>query len=350
MLQFLGFCLTFAVGAAGFFVFKRCRIPNPAMLGSMVATGALNIFGFYPDFSTVLVSFVANVLIGIMIGRQIDRTIFSRVLELGRPVFFQLVGIFALSLACGYVLYAMGGGEVTLATALISGAAGGITEMIVFGMSIGADVALIAFVQLFRVVVFLSLIPYIAAICEKLGGKGQRKTQQQSSRRRLALFARRDYVLLGVSALAGAFLGIWLNVPSGVLIGAMLASGGYALAVNKRYLFNMRLRHLAQIGLGLALGQRMTPEMVTQLGHMFLPALAVTAVMLIGCTLLALLLRVNTGWDLTTCLLCSAPAGLSQITVYADEIGVDSFVASVFHTVRIIGIVCLYPWLILPFI
>ena len=318
------------------------------MIGSMVATGAMNILGFFPDFSTSLVSLVANVLIGVMIGRQIDRGVFSRALELGRPVFFQIIGIFVLSVVNGYMLFLMGSGEVTLITALISGAAGGIAEMIIFGMSIHADVAMIAFVHLFRVVIFLSIIPYIAIVCEKLGGGKPGEGQQRSARQQPRLFTVRDYILLGASALSGAFLGEWLNVPSGVLLGAMLASGAFALVINKRYRFHARLRDAAQIGLGIALGHRMTSEMVAQLGQMLLPALGATAIMLVGCTLLAFLLRANTGWDLTTCLICSAPAGLSQVIAYSDEIGVDPFIASVFHSIRIICIVSLYPWLIIP--
>lgn len=350
MEQFLGFCLTFAVGSVGFLVFKLCRIPNPAMLGAMVATGALNVLGYYPDFSTGFISFSANLLIGMMIGRQIDRTIFDKVVALARPVLFQMIGIYGLSIVCGYALYLMGGGEISLATALISGAAGGITEMIIFGLSIDADVAVIAFVQLFRVVIFLSLIPYITLVCEKFGygvARGEGKSGS-SQRQFLPLFALRDYALLTLCALAGAGAGMWLNIPSGGLIGSMLACGFFAVCINKKYRFDNKLRLVAQIGLGLVLGQRMTPEIVGQLGHMFLPALAVTATMLVGCTLLAFLLRANTGWDLTTCLLCAAPAGLSQITVFADEIGVDSFIASVFHTVRIVGIVSIYPWIVMP--
>ena len=344
----LGFCLTFIVGGIGFLLFRRCRIPNPAMLGAMAATGALNIFGLFPDFPTAFVSFGASLLIGVMIGRQIDRTVFSRVLELGKPIFFQMAGIFALSLVSGYALLLMGKGEVTPITALISGAAGGISEMILFGMSIHADVAMVAFVHSFRVVIFLSLIPYIAIVCEKLGGGKPGEGRQRSVRTQPRLFAKFDYVLLSASALSGALLGDWLNIPSGMLVGAMIASGVFALIINKRYRFNANLRYVAQIGLGIALGERMTPEMMAQLGQMLLPSLVVTAIMLVGCILLAFLLRANTGWDLTTCLVCSAPAGLSQVVIYADEIGADSFAVSVFHTVRIIGIVCLYPWVIIP--
>ena len=98
------------------------------------------------------------------------------------------------------------------------------------------------------------------------------------------------------------------------------------------------------------MGQRMTPEIVERLGGMLLPAVAVTAIMLAGCVILAVILYRTTGWDMTTCLLCAAPAGLSQITVFAEEIGVDSFTATVFHTVRILSIVGIFPWIIMHFL
>lgn len=248
----LGFCLTFAVGTIGFLLFRFCRIPNPAMLGSMAATGALNIAGYFPDFPTWFVSFCANVLIGIMIGRQIDRTIFSRIVELAKPVLFQLAGIYGLSLLCGYVLYLMSGGTISLVTALISGAAGGITEMIIFGLSIDADTAVIAFVQLFRVVIFLSLIPYLAVLCEKLGW-AKPKMENRIEKNHVFWFRRNDYLLLAPCGLIGTLVGIGLNIPSGGLIGAMLASGAFSVFLNRRYRFNVRLRYIAQIGLGLVL-------------------------------------------------------------------------------------------------
>ncbi len=348
MEQFLGFCLTFAVGSVGFFLFKLCRVPNPALLGSMFATGALNLAGLFPKFSTWLIALVANMLIGMMIGRQVDRNILNRIRVLAKPVFVQTAGILALSLLCGYTLYLMGGNEIDLLTALISGAAGGITEMMVFGLAVNADVAVIALVQLFRVVVFLSLIPYIALVCDKLGRS--KPEQEKQKRPSLPHFAARDYVPLIVAGIAGSLAGVWLDIPSGGMLGAVFACGLFALAINKVYKFDTRLRFAAQIGLGLIMGGRMTPEIAAQLWQMLVPAVVVTLVMLAGCTVLALVLRAGTGWDLTTCLLCSAPAGLSQITVFADEIGVDSFVATVFHTVRIVGIVTLYPCIVLPLI
>ncbi|MDR2180069.1 MAG: AbrB family transcriptional regulator [Synergistaceae bacterium] len=348
--QIVAFCVMFVTGMAGYFFFRFLRIPNPALLGSMAATGAVNVAGYFPAFPVWAVSFAANATIGLMLGRQIDRNVLGRIKALARPVLIQLAGMIALSLLCGWTLFSMTASKgISLATSLISGTAGGIAEMMIFGMSVDADVAVIAFVQVFRVVIFLGMIPYLAMIAEKLGGVRARPTVEAGgghSRR----FVPRDYAVLVLCVLAGAAMGEGLRVPTGAMLGAMVTSGVYALTLNKKYDYDPRLRVIAQVGLGLVMGKRITPQIVSNIGALLFPALVVTLVMLTGCTLLAVLLYKTSGWDLTTCLLCSAPAGLSQISVFAEEAGADSFTASIFHTVRILGIVSLYPWIVLPFI
>ena len=343
--QFLGFCIVFPIAALGAIVFKHCRLPNPALLGALFATGALSIMGRFPSLVIWPVSFGANMVIGIIIGRQIERNVLMRIVKLLRPVVIQTAGMLLLSLVCGYTMYFMAsrmGVGVSLKTALISGAGGGITEMTAFGMSADADVSVIVFVQVFRVVIFLALIPYLS----KIGGHRQNiKTRDRDLTRRFGL---RDYAVMVSAAFAAASLAYRFRVPAGPLIGAMLACGVYSVTTNKNYTYDARIRWAAQVCLGMAMGQRMTPEMVLQLSTLFIPAMAVTVVMLCGCLVLAFLLHKTTGWDITTCLLCAAPAGVSQITVYAEEIGVDSLTASVFHTARIVSIVTLYPWIVMP--
>ncbi len=347
MESFFDFCLVFVVGCAGFFLAARCKVPTPALLGSMFATGILNLAGYYPSFPTWFTSLAANFLIGMMIGRQIDRSILSRIRALARPVFIQTTLILALSVICGYTLHFMSGGGIDLLTSFIGASAGGIAEMAAFGLSMNADVSVVVLMQATRLIAVLSVIPSIVLICEKLG-RGVVKGSMMQARPKLTPFSRPQYVPLTALGIAGSFLGVWLGIPSGGLLGAVVFCGAYAVAINRVYAFNVSLAAGAQIGLGLVLGQRITPEIVTELWQMLLPAAATTFVMLLGCTLLGLLLHRTTGWDLTLCLLCAAPAGLSQVTVYAEEIGLDSFAVTVFHTVRLLSIVAIYPMIVLP--
>lgn len=342
--QLWGFFLTFAVGSAGFFLFRLCRVPTPALLGSMIATGALSLLGLYPRFPVWAVSFVASAMIGVMVGKNVNRHTLRRAWGLFLPVMVQFTGILMLSLLCGHTLHAMAdGGRISLVTALLAGAAGGIAEMLIVGAAVDADVTVIALVQLFRVVLFNILLPQLSRIGRGSGGVSPAPADGIS----LPLFDRKDYAVLALCALAGGILGRWSEIPSGGMLGAMAASGCWAIIRNKKYLFGVKLTSLAQIGLGMAMGARMSPETCSQLGSMLLPAVTVTVVMLTGCALLAFLLRKITGWDVTLCLICAAPAGLSQAAVIAEEGGVDSFTVTVFHAVRIIGIVTLYPFIIM---
>ena len=315
--QAAAFCVTFAVGAVGYFLFKFLRIPNPAMLGSLTITGALSAAGIFPSFDTYPVSFVAGVTIGIMLGQLINRTVIGRVASMARNVLLQTVGMLALSLICGLSLYLISG--IDLATSFLCGAMAGIAEMIIVGISLNADVSAIAFFHLFRLIVFIGLLPYFGLFAEKITGMPQtpRKRSDRAENISVESFSRKDFLNMVPLAFAAGALALWMNVPAGAMLGAMFASGGLVILLNKQYKLDNRLRLTALIGIGLVTGERITPEFVEKLGALFVPAIVITVVMMIGSTLLALLLYKRSEWSLTTCLLCTAPAGLTQAAILA---------------------------------
>lgn len=354
--QLIGFAVAFLAGCAGFWLFRLVRFPAAGVVGSMSAAGFLNVMGWVPHFNGGPVSYVCAVGIGIILGRQINRQVACQAKSMVRPVLVQISCLLLLSLACGYIFYLLApraaGEAVSLLTALVSTSTGGLTEMLVFGLSIGGDVSVIAFVQLFRIVTFLSLIPYSAGLAKRLGDKRLPLSASAPAEACsvTAVFSRRDYILLIIAAFAGGYIGLRLRIPAGSLLGSMCFAGGLGIILNKRYSCRYAVRYLAQIGLGTVMGQRVDAEVLSRLAGLFLPVLGITAVMLAGCLLLAFVQYRTTKYDLATCLMCSAPAGLSQIAIYAEESGTDVFTVSVFHTARMVSIVIIYPWLILHLI
>jgi membrane AbrB-like protein len=354
--QAAAFCITYAVGYAGYRIFKFLRVPNPGLLGSMMLTGVLSATGYYPVFPVDVVSFVAKTSTGIMLGRQIDRQTMRKIRSMLRPVLVQLVGMLAISFLCGWTLYATCRSHgISLSTAMISGTAGGIAEMMIFGLSVNADVGVVAFVQIFRIVLFLALLPWIAIIAAKLGVPrspaldSKIVAERPETSLKVRKFSGRDWGLLLLCAFAGAGAANGLGVPAGAMLGGMIACGLLALKLDKKYTCAVRVRTLTQIGLGLALGHQIDARILDQLRILLLPTLLVTLVMLTGSVLLAILLyRTSHTGDLLTCLLCTAPAGLSQIAIYSEEVGADSLTAALFHSVRMFGIILFYPWIIMP--
>lgn len=345
--QIGSFFLVFAVGFAGFLLLRLLKAPSPALLGSIFATGLMNILGLYPDLRTQAIGFLAKATTGAMLGRQINRQLFAKVRGIVPYALLSTAGMFAASLATGYALYCLS--DISLVSALISSAAGGITEMTTFGLSVNADVVAILFMQILRLLIFLTLTPYIAMFIERASPaqKTKRLASVVKAEARPVFFERADYLRLTGAALCGAFLFTFLRVPSGAMMGSMLACGALALFLKKTYRFDMRFRYVAQVVLGLITGQRITPDIVGELGHLLLPGLLATGLMLVASTLLALILYRVSKMDLVTCILCTAPAGLTQTAFIADEIGADPLLTSIFHIFRLPSIIAFYPWIVM---
>ena len=354
-MEVFSFALLFLLGCMGYYIFKLLRFPTPALMGALATSGTLNALGYYPFFTTWPVTFLANATIGIMLARQINREVLARIRRLAFPVFVQTAGFLLLSLVSGLFLYwYCGSDRLSLATALISGSTGGLTEMIIFGMSVNANVGVIAFIQLVRIIIFLTLIPYLPKII-RLFLKDQSASLHTTHLpvhhdTGIQKFRTGQYSLLVVCALIGATIGFVLRIPTGAMLGAMIACGAYAIAVNGTYSFDSRLRFAAQICIGIVMGQRITPETVAMMGSLIVPALLMSTIMLVWCLCLACLTHKTTGCSLVTCLLCASPAGVSQVAFLADEIGADAPTTAVFQSARLISIVALYPWIILPFL
>ena len=343
MEQLHGFFFVFFVGFLGYLLFSHLKIPNPALLGSIIATGVLNAAGFYPKFEIGKISFLARTMLGIMLGKQINRGFFIHMKSIVVYVLLVSVGMFVISLVAGYTIYHLS--DVSFATALLAGAAGGIAEMGTFGMSIQADAGAIVFMHIVRLIFIIVLSPWIALLIEKaVPGKTARPRLQFTEE---LFFRKYDYVFLVGAALLGAYFFETLRVPNGPIIGATLACGLLAIYIRRTYRFDSKVRCAVQITIGLILGYNITPDVARELPQHLLPGLVASVVMLAGSVLFALILYKFSSLDIVTCVLSTSPAGLSQAVFLADEMGAEPLTTSIFQTSRLLSIVAFYPWIVM---
>lgn len=350
--QFLAFWVTFSAASLGYYFFRCIHFPAAPLLGSMAATGVLGFTELVPSFDTGLLTFICATVLGINLGKQIRRDILARVLASAKPVAIHAGGMLLTSLFCGYFLYVLmkqEENELSLASALLCTSAGGVTEMTLLGVSLGANVMIIFLFQLVRQVTFLSLIPYSAKAARLFGDGRDKAVQLLSDLRRLPSYKRIDYVFLVVVATVGGYLGYSLGIPAGTLFGSMTCSGIFTLFLKKQYVLDVKIRLAAQIGLGIIMGQGIEINLSELVTTFLIPMCLVTLAMILCCLLLAFLLYKTTDYDLNTCLICSAPTGLSQIAVLAEEEEADVLTATLFHVARVISIVGIYPWVIMCF-
>src|SRR3954449_1430776 len=145
--------------------------------------------------------------------------------------------------------------------------------------------------------------------------------------------------------IAGGALFWWLELPGGLISGAMIAVASAGLAGRKMGL-PQPVAHVILMTLGLSLGAMVSPELIGNVSAypwtIALLALA-TFCATFGSSLY--LQRVH-GWDRTSAFLAGSPGALSQITILAVERGADLPAIAVVQTLRVIILTAALPMIL----
>src|SRR5436309_13387945 len=141
---------------------------------------------------------------------------------------------------------------------------------------------------------------------------------------------------------AGGLLFLWLNLPGGLIAGAMATVGIAALA-GRPVTMPPILTQTVLVLLGITLGSLVSRQLIQHMSAypltIGLLALA-TFCSTFGSSLY--LQRVH-GWDRTSAFLAASPGALSQITMLAIERGADVSAIAVVQTMRVIILTAALP-------
>lgn len=155
-----------------------------------------------------------------------------------------------------------------------------------------------------------------------------------------------EVLMQAATTLMIAALGGWLarkiRIPSGAMIGAIIATAtlntltGWALVLP-----SMRL--LMQVAGGILLGHSISKSnlsMIKSLGK-------ATVILIVGLITLnitlGMIIHYTCGVDLSTSLFATAPGGVSDMALIADELGADTSVVSLLQLFRMFGIYFIFP-------
>ncbi|WP_171711679.1 AbrB family transcriptional regulator [Bradyrhizobium archetypum] len=144
---------------------------------------------------------------------------------------------------------------------------------------------------------------------------------------------------------AGGLLFLWLNLPGGLISGAMAAVGTAALA-GRPLTMPPILTQSVLVLLGITLGSLVSKQLIQ---HMSAYPLTIGLLALATfCSTFGssfYLQRIH-GWDQTSALLAGSPGALSQITMLAAEKGADVAAIAVVQTMRVIILTAALPLLL----
>lgn len=307
------------------FLADLLSVPLPYLLGPLFSTVCLSLSRAcarpIPQGRSI-----GQVIVGLAIGAQFTYPLLLKLASL-LPL---IVGVTALSSLVGAVsgmlLMRLSGLDKT--TAYFATVPGGVAEMANVGERYGAEQEPITVAQTMRVGLIVSIAPFLVM---QFGSDGI--AHQVGSTDVIAA-----PMLAGLLAL-GAAIGMVLarrQVPNGWLVGPLIG----AMVVGSFGLVDGRMPDVmlvaAQVLIGTSLGAQFRPEFLTRLPRLMAASTVVVLFALATMASFAVLLAWALGLDIPTMVLSLSPAGMVEMVLTGEVLGLDAALITGFQFSRVL--------------
>jgi hypothetical protein len=149
--------LFLAVIVAGTWLSVRLKVPTPYFMGPIIGVIVLVLIGFHPPQADLLWINMAQVIMGSYLGATMK---ISGNQGLKRLLFLSIASSMLTIVICIPITFMIAAWyNLPLNTAFLSSAPGGMSEMAVVALLIGADVPVVSAYQLFRILFILFVVP-----------------------------------------------------------------------------------------------------------------------------------------------------------------------------------------------
>jgi len=331
--------LIIALAWLSYRIFTRLNLPAPTIMGPMIAIGVCQIFGLgLPGLPMSMINGF-QIIIGLSVGSKINRKNLTDI----KRIWKSSLVIAVYTLASTTIMTLLIRNFTTdFATALFSAAPGGITEMTVFALSYHSEIAIVSTFQFVRLIVIVSIIPVIAKYLKSHSPSLKEEVNQDVAKQ--SAYSKRRIVSYMIGILGGVIL-LTIGFPGGGVIGAMVAIGLVNVLLREEYKFPRQVMKLALIGVGVTIGLEFSPSMIPKIQEMIVPIVGYSIIVVLGNLGVGWFIRTLTHWDTITCLLGSAPGGLTQMLVLGEEMEADSLKISIMQLVRVLTIILCIPFI-----
>ncbi|MGT2756817.1 AbrB family transcriptional regulator [Streptococcus ovuberis] len=339
--------ITLLVGTFGGLVAKKLKFPAPFMIGSMIAVAVVSMLSGNM-VTTKAMKIIAQIISGAYIGQTIKQEDFRSLPGLGK-IIVLLMGLFTLNtFLMGLVFIQFFG--MTPVTAFLSCLPGGIMDVSLMAVDMGAQADIVATVQTARLMGILMILPlWISFWTRRLAAPSEAKEiSSQRIQKAKKGFSRKQWltnVQVLTVATIGGIIGRWTGLPVGTLIFALLFSSCLKLRFHTRQL-SSPIRYLAQIFAGSMIGTSFTRSSISQMVHLIVPVLLLLSSYLLINLVFGLWLSKRGMLDLQSALFASSPAGATDLTLMAGDLGGDMAKIAVIQISRILYTVVLMPLMV----
>ena len=340
--------VTVVAAISGGLIAIKLKIPAGALIGSMVAVAAMNV-AFENAYIPIDWKFYTQVSTGAYLGAKVSKADLKGLKAILKPALILAAVMIVVTAGMGILIWQTT--DLTPATAMFGIAPAGITDMTLASMEFDSEPAVVALLHTVRIFFTICIMPFMIKLIERLSGvhpapppsaeedvsaqavPGKKKTNLLELAATLAI------------ALVFGRLGKLAGIPAGAITCSMAGAAAFNLLTDHGCM-PMRLRQFIQFFAGALIGCTVGREQIREILRIW-PAVLLS---LVGFVLLDLIaawvIHRRTDMDIITALFSSAPGGLTDMALIAEDMGADSTRIAGMHTLRLIGVVLLYPSII----
>ncbi len=335
--------LTLVVGAIGGLLLFRFKVPGGMIVGAMLTVAVLNI-GFQKAYLPSFARTITQMLAGAYVACTVSKDDIRRFPHIFRPYLWVMLSYLALNLICGVIIRLITP-NISLFTALMSCAPGGMTDIPIIAAEMGADVTKVAALQFVRMSVGLSVFP--ALISTTLAKKRTAGTAAAKTRKKASGTFPQMLLTLAVGFASG-MLGKMIGIPAGTILFSVIGVLIFKLLGGHAYI-PLALRRVAQILTGVYIGTCFTSQNMKELFTLWPAALVLLAGFSVNCILMGYINSRFSHLNRAEAMLVSTPAGASDMALVSADMGITNPEVSVIHVMRMITVVTLFPHLLALF-
>ena len=339
--------VTIAVAMVGGYAALRLRVPAGALIGSMVVVAVMNV-ALGSAYMPAGWKFYTQVSTGAYLGAKISRADLRDLKIIFKPAVILALVMLAFTTAVGILICRIT--DLTPATALFAVAPAGITDMTLASMEFDSEPSIVALIQTVRIIFTICMLPPMIKFIERRSGTHPNPPAAQTQSAAAGVPSKKkksadEIVVTLVIALICGRLGKLAGIPAGAITCSMVGAAAFNLLTDHAYM-PLRLRQFIQIFAGALIGCTVGREQILMMLHIWKAVLLA----IVGFTLLDLaaawIIHRHTEMDIITALFSSAPGGLTDMALIAEDMGADSIKIAGMHSLRLIGVVILYPTII----
>ncbi|RWZ60333.1 AbrB family transcriptional regulator [Halobacillus fulvus] len=334
-MPFFRMMFTYAIAALSGWVFALLHIPLPWILGPVVGLFLYKWSSSHHTYQLASARNIAFGLLGIQIGLTFSKQTFTLVVPYFVPYTILSFVIIILSLGIAYLISRRT--KIDTKTSLIGSAPGGLSAMIAVSESFKGNTVLVTIFHTIRLLAVLFIIPFLATRWLYAPHEGMSTTPSTDNGPMWTIF------LYGIVFIWGYALQRVL--PASLVIVPMLAVGMMKALGFPLYELPSEVFILAQILIGVHLGQAINVDDLKKAGKYCLYYLGLSIAVIIVSIGLGFLLANWTGMDVVTAVLALAPGGLVEMAITAQDAGGQPAVVSSLQTIRLLTIVLVLPLL-----